>query len=50
MHVTEDDFSEATGKEDNSEFIEIYGKGYIAQYVIKNRVADYIKEIAVINE
>ena len=50
IHVTEDDFKEATGQDDNAEFIESYGKGYIAQYVMKSRVADYLKEIAVVNE
>lgn len=50
IHVTEADFKEATGQEDNASFIETYGKGYIAQYVMKSRVAEYIKEIAVVNE
>ena len=44
----EADFKEATGQEDNASFIETYGKGYIAQYVMKSRVAEYIKEIAVV--
>ena len=50
IHVTEEDFHEATGTEDNASYIESYGKGYIAQYVMKGRVADYLKDLAKVED
>ncbi len=41
--VTEADFSEVTGSEDNQKVIDQFGKGYIAKYVLYSRAEDYIK-------
>ena len=40
--ITEADFVEITGMEDNASLIETYGQGYLAKYVLGRRAVDYI--------
>ena len=42
--VTESDYHEATGSDDNAETIEKLGKGYIARYVMLERALDELRE------
>ena len=43
-NITEKDFEEVTGTADNAAFIEQYGRGYIAKYVIYKRASEYIMD------
>ena len=40
--ITEEDYAEVTGTDDNSGLIDYYGRGYIAKYVLDNRAVDFI--------
>ena len=42
--VTESEYNEATGSDDNAEAIEKLGKGYIARYVMLERALDELRE------
>ena len=48
--VTEEQYSEITGKEDNSETIAKTGKGYIARWVMNSRAMDWLLENVTITE
>ncbi len=42
--VTEADFKEITGTEDNARFIDYYGKGYLARIIIEKRAMEFMGE------
>ena len=42
--VTESEYKEATNNEDNAESIELFGRGYIARYVMLERALDELRE------
>ncbi len=48
--ISEADFKEATGLDDNSEVIATYGRGYIAKYIISMRAEAYMKELIQLEE
>ncbi len=44
-NITEADFEEVTGKKDNQELIDQFGKGYISKFIIYQRAEEYIRSL-----
>ena len=42
--IEEADLSELTGEEDNTEYLEKFGKGYLCRLLFQNRVINYFKD------